>query len=68
MRDPLRPGWALTRRDIGDLLGVSRQRVYELADRADFPRPYCLVDDDTKPIWRRADVELWAKQTGRLDA
>lgn len=50
--------------EIQDLLGVSRQRVQQLIARPDFPKPV----DKLKmgKVWRRTDVEKWARSRGRL--
>jgi prophage regulatory protein len=45
------------RRRLG---GISRQQVYELTARDDFPEPY---DELTVgKLWLRADVERWIRQ------
>lgn len=51
--------------EIAQMLGVSKQRVYQLLDEDDtFPAP---ADQLTVGrIWRRADVEKWARAAGRL--
>jgi predicted DNA-binding transcriptional regulator AlpA len=54
--------------DVADLLGVSRQRVHQLAtDRADFPKPYARLGSG--PIWTRPAIEafdkLWTRKPGR---
>jgi predicted DNA-binding transcriptional regulator AlpA len=51
------------RRDIAEMLGVSRQRAHELTQRHNFPRPVGQIN--RQPVWRREDVETWAKETGR---
>lgn len=40
------------------ILGVTRQRAYELSKRDEFPAP--LREDDISRIWRRVDVEAYA--------
>jgi prophage regulatory protein len=37
--------------------GISRQRVYQLTSRADFPAP--VADLAQGKIWRADDVEAW---------
>lgn len=49
--------------EIGAMLRVSRQRVYQLVTRADFPAP--VVTLAMGNVWSREDVEKWAKQRGR---
>jgi len=51
--------------EIADMLGVSRQRVQQLINRDDFPRPEVTLA--MGKVWRRADVIAWAKAAGRLD-
>ena len=43
--------------EIRGLLGVSRQRVYQLASRADFPKPVAVLAQGK--IWTVEDVEAW---------
>lgn len=51
--------------EIAQLLGVSRQRVHELAQtHDDFPEPIARLSGRT-PVWDRAQVENWAKQWQR---
>jgi predicted DNA-binding transcriptional regulator AlpA len=49
--------------EIGTMLGVGRQRVQQLISRDDFPRP--AVKLAMGKIWKRADVEAWARDHGR---
>ena len=44
-------------REIRDLLGVSRQRVYQLAGRDDFPRPVAALASGK--VWRIEDIQVW---------
>ncbi len=45
--------------DVARLLGVSRQRVYQLlGEREDFPRPKVRLSRGS--LWRRDEVEAWA--------
>lgn len=50
--------------EIEDLLGVSRQRVQQLIAHRDFPRP--VVRLKMGKVWRRSEVEKWARSHGRL--
>jgi len=50
--------------EIAAVLGVSRQRVQQLISRPDFPKPDAVLA--MGKIWRKADVEAWAKAHGRL--
>jgi prophage regulatory protein len=49
--------------EIGDLLGVSRQRADQLTRTERFPEPVAALSAGR--IWRRVDVEDWARATGR---
>jgi predicted DNA-binding transcriptional regulator AlpA len=50
--------------EIGELLGVSRQRVQQLISRPDFPAPAVVLA--MGKVWRTADVKDWARAHGRL--
>jgi predicted DNA-binding transcriptional regulator AlpA len=50
--------------EIGDLLGVSRQRVYQLTGRVDFPAP--LAELAQGRVWDGTTVRAWAQKHGRL--
>jgi prophage regulatory protein len=43
--------------EIRDMLGVSRQRVYQLAKRSDFPKP--IAELAQGKVWVLADIEAW---------
>ena len=49
--------------EIGAMLGVSRQRVQQLVNRDDWPKPE--VQLEMGKVWKRADVEAWARAHGR---
>ena len=44
-------------------LGISRERVRQLAQRDDFPEPLGRVGASI--VWRWAELEKWAVATGR---
>jgi predicted DNA-binding transcriptional regulator AlpA len=50
--------------EIAAQLGLSRQRVHQLSKIEDFPEPVARLSAGL--IWEWADVERWARQTGRL--
>jgi predicted DNA-binding transcriptional regulator AlpA len=50
--------------EIGELLGVSRQRADQLSRTDEFPAPEAELASGR--VWARAAVEKWAKATGRL--
>lgn len=49
--------------EIGELLGVSRQRVHQLAQKPDFPAPAAVLA--LGAVWRTSDVRAWAEARGR---
>lgn len=49
--------------EIGELLGVSRQRAFTLSKRADFPKPSATLKAGR--IWDQADIEEWEKTWDR---
>jgi predicted DNA-binding transcriptional regulator AlpA len=50
--------------EVAEMLGVSRQRVTQLAKTASFPRP--TVQLAAGPVWESAEIEQWARETGRM--
>ena len=50
--------------EIAKLLGVSRQRVSQLSHSEGFPEP--VVRLAAGPVWQTADIEHWARETGRI--
>ena len=50
--------------EIAAMLGVSRQRVDQLTRTEGFPEP--VAELAIGRVWERADVEAWARETGRL--
>lgn len=50
--------------EVAEYLGVSRQRVLQLREKPDFPAPVSHLASG--PIWESADVEKWARETGRI--
>jgi prophage regulatory protein len=49
--------------EIATMLGVSRQRVSQLATSEGFPEPAAILT--VGRIWLREDIEAWAAATGR---
>lgn len=49
--------------EVARLLGVTRQRVDQLASEDDFPAPEVILTRIR--IWRTDDIKAWAKRTGR---
>lgn len=50
--------------EIADMLGVTNQRVHQLSETDDFPEPVAVLAAGR--IWKRADVEAWARREGRI--
>lgn len=49
--------------EIAAMLGVSRQRVLQLAGTPGFPAPAARLK--VGQVWVKADVERWAEERGR---
>jgi len=43
--------------EVAQYLGVSRQRVHQLAAREDFPRP--AAELSAGRVWETAEIERW---------
>jgi predicted DNA-binding transcriptional regulator AlpA len=56
--DTYEPGTLLGATDIARLLGVSRQRFYQLMERPGFPAP--ATELARGALWRREDIEAFA--------
>ena len=51
--------------EIADMLGVSKQRVDQLL-RSDSKFPVPEVHLSAGRVWKRSDIEEWAREVGRL--
>lgn len=49
--------------EIGQILGVSRQRVTQLMAGDDFPEPWAELASGR--VWRDTDIVQWAESKGR---
>lgn len=49
--------------EIAEYLGISRQRVHQLAKTDGFPEPLARLRQGN--VWLLEDVEQWASKTGR---
>jgi predicted DNA-binding transcriptional regulator AlpA len=49
--------------EIAVLLGVSTQRVHQLAASPNFPKPVAVLSAGM--IWQLSDIEQWMQSTGR---
>ena len=50
--------------EIADLLGLSKQRVHQLAWEDSFPEP--VAELRMGRVWNLGAVRRWAKRVGRL--
>ncbi len=53
----------LNRTAIGDLIGVSKQRVHQMEQAQELPPPDAF--DGDRPLWMVGTITRWAKQAGR---
>jgi predicted DNA-binding transcriptional regulator AlpA len=52
--------------EIADMLGMTRSGADKLVKRTlSFPEPVGVLAGRTR-VWNRADVERWARETGRM--
>lgn len=58
------PDYLMGATEIADLLGVSRQRVQQLAKTEGFPAPHDVLTMGA--VWLKVDIERWARETGRI--
>lgn len=58
-------GRLMSTHEIAKLLGVSRQRASQLAQRDDFPEPIARLA--ACRIWESVAIEQWAREAGRID-
>lgn len=49
--------------EIAHMMGVTRQYAWQLSKRRDFPDPIHRLH--AGDFWLLADIEAWAKRTGR---
>jgi predicted DNA-binding transcriptional regulator AlpA len=49
--------------EIAELLGVTKQRAYQIAEEKGFPAP--LAEDARGRVWYRREVAAWAKKWRR---
>ena len=50
--------------EVAEFLGLSRGRVTQLAQSEDFPAPIARLA--AGPVWELAEIEQWARETGRI--
>ena len=54
--------------EVAEMLGVTERTAQRYADRSDFPKPAERVAGGRLRIWRREDVEKWARENLPLRA
>jgi predicted DNA-binding transcriptional regulator AlpA len=47
--------------ELQEILGVSRRTAQRYCEREDFPEPIERIAGGRIRVWRRVDVETWAK-------
>ncbi len=52
--------------EIADMLGVTRQRVQQLATAGRLPKPVAKLRGGW--VWQAAAIRKWARAQGRLNA
>ena len=57
------PRYLVGAAEIGTMLGVGRQRVQQIINHRDFPKPYDELA--MGKVWKRSAVEAWARENGR---
>ena len=45
-------------KEVGDILGWSRQKVSVYVKRGKLPEPYALIGGK-RPVWTREQIEKW---------
>jgi predicted DNA-binding transcriptional regulator AlpA len=60
MVPPGRKGELLGLAEVAELLGKSRRQAIRITQRRGFPEPIAQLR--ATPVWRRIDVERWAKK------
>jgi prophage regulatory protein len=50
--------------NVSEMVGVSRQRAWQLAGRQDFPPPAAVLS--TGRVWQRDDIVQWIEDWERL--
>lgn len=53
----------VSRVEIADMLGVSRQRLHQIIAAGGFPEP--VANLGIGQVWERAAVRRWVHETGR---
>ena len=49
--------------DIAEMIGISLQRIDQLARAGKMPEPVAIVSSGR--VWLRSEIEQWARETGR---
>ena len=51
----------VSRAEIAEMLGVTTRTVQRYTERPDFPKPLGVLA--AARVWRRSDIQTWAKRT-----
>jgi predicted DNA-binding transcriptional regulator AlpA len=63
MKPPTDPGTLLTRKEMRQVIPLSRQRIFQITATDDFPAPVDVLDDGRMPVWNRGEVvEFWRQR------
>lgn len=68
MKDDTDPGSIVSRHEIAQILGVSRQALDGILAQKDFPPPIDRVGKRESPLFYRRAVEAYAKERRRTPA
>lgn len=52
--------------EIASMLGVTRQRVHQLAETPGFPEPEAVLASGR--VWKRTEIEAWAAMQWKRQA
>lgn len=62
MKDATKPDSLVSRPELREMLGVSKQRVRQLEDTPGFPAPVDVLDEGRTPVWDRAQMQTYAHE------
>lgn len=66
--NPTKPGSLVSRVEVREILGVSKQRVHVAETLPGFPRPIDVVENGKRPIWQRKAIERYAARRDEAKA
>lgn len=59
MKPPTKPGTLLTRKEMRQVIDLSRQRIFQITATDEFPAPIDVLDGGRMPVWDRGEVEAY---------